>query len=177
MTRTQQIIWAVVIVVILGLGYLWWASSQSSSQSASTTNSAGVTSTSTSSTNDQSGTGTGVSVSGSVSTGTGLPTSVTITFNGSSYSPANVTIAQGGTVTFTSTAGPMWVASDPHPVHNGYDGTTQQQHCAPSYTGPAPFDQCRASGSFSFTFNKVGTWGYHDHLNESAGGKITVVAQ
>jgi len=103
--------------------------------------------------------------------------SATITFNGDAFSPSNVTIAQGGTITFTSTGGPMWIASDPHPIHNGYDGTTQQQHCAAGYTGPKPFDQCSQGTSFSFTFSKVGSWGYHDHLNAGLGGTVTVVAQ
>jgi plastocyanin len=71
----------------------------------------------------------------------------------------------------------MWVASDPHPIHNGYDGTTVQQHCAAGYAGPAPFDECAAGTSFTFTFDKVGTWGYHDHLDHSVMGTITVVAQ
>jgi plastocyanin len=176
MTRTQQIIWAVVIVVILGGLYWWWSSAQS--QPGTTT-----TATQTTQTADQNGTGTNVSgsvgatVSTGVSTGNAAPMSATVTYSGSSFSPANVTIAQGGTIIFTSTAGPMWIASDPHPIHNGYDGTTMQQHCAPGYSGPAPFDQCAAGASFSFTFNKVGSWGYHDHLNIGVRGLVTVVAQ
>jgi len=101
----------------------------------------------------------------------------TVTFNGSNFSPASVTIAQGGTVTWVSTDGDMWVASDPHPIHNGYDGTTLQQHCAPGYTGATPFDECTgSSASWSFTFSKVGTWGYHDHLEANIMGSVTVVA-
>lgn len=103
--------------------------------------------------------------------------SAAVTFDGSSFSPASVTIAQGGTITWTSTAGPLWVASDPHPIHNGYDGTTMQQHCASGYTGATPFDQCTGGTTYSFTFNKVGTWGYHDHLEASIMGSVTVVAQ
>ena len=104
-----------------------------------------------------------------------------VTYNGDNFSPSTVTIAEGGTVTFTDTdTGPnpqMWVASDPHPIHNGYDGTSLQQHCAPGYTGAAPFDECSSGTSFTFTFTKVGSWGYHDHLNESLGGTVVVVAQ
>ncbi|HWP61591.1 MAG TPA: hypothetical protein VN495_03235 [Candidatus Paceibacterota bacterium] len=105
------------------------------------------------------------------------PMTATVAYDGNSFTPASVTIAQGGTVNFVDSSGTMWVASDPHPVHDGYDGTTQQVHCAPGYTGPAPFDQCSAGGSFSFTFTKTGSWGYHDHRNESAGGTVVVVAQ
>ena len=69
------------------------------------------------------------------------------------------------------------MASDPHPIHNGYDGTTLQQHCAQGYTGPAPFDECSPGTSFSFTFAKVGSWGYHDHLEASIKGTVVVLAQ
>ena len=80
-------------------------------------------------------------------------------------------------MTWVATGGDMWVASDPSSLQNGYDGTTLEQHCAAGYVGTTPFDECSAGTSFSFIFNKVGTWGYHDHLNNSAEGSVTVVAQ
>lgn len=174
----QQILWAVVIVIILVGFYWWWSSSQMPATPAPTSPFTATTS------NQPSNTGSGSSntngTSGSVPAGTSAnnsaPMSARVTFDGLSFSPANATIAQGGTVTFTSTAGPMWIASDPHPIHNGYDGTTMQQHCAPNYAGAAPLDQCSAGTTFSFTFNKVGTWGYHDHLQANVRGSVTVVA-
>lgn len=182
MTRTQQITWAIAIVVVLGGLYWWWSSSQSamsmtpSSSQTSTTN-IPATSNQTSGTSNSGGTGTGVTVSTGVSTGSSAPMSATVMFNGSSFSPASVTIAQGGTVTWTSSAGSLWVASNPHPIHNGYDGTSMQQHCAPGYTGATPFDECAGGTTYSFTFSKVGTWGYHDHLDSSIMGSVTVIAQ
>lgn len=101
-------------------------------------------------------------------------TSSTVTYNGSTFSPSSVTVKKGGTVTFTSTAGNMWVASAPHPAHTGYDGTSAGEHCASGYTGGAPFDQCVAGTSFTFTFDKVGTWKYHNHLNAAAHGSVIV---
>lgn len=164
MSRQQQVIWAVVIVVILAGIYWWWSSSQSSTMSSSTATQTEQpmipASTSTASTG----------------TTNSAPMQATVTFDGSSFSPASVTIAQGGTVTWTSTDGNLWVASDPHPIHNGYDGTTLQQHCAAGYTGAAPFDECTGGTSWSFTFDKVGTWGYHDHLDASIKASVTVVA-
>jgi hypothetical protein len=71
---------------------------------------------------------------------------------------------------------PMWVASDPHPVHTGYDGTSRSQHCAAGYTGPAPFDECGAGTSYTFTFDKTGTWGYHDHISDESSGTVVVTA-
>ena len=100
--------------------------------------------------------------------------SATVTFDGSSFSPSTVTIAKGGTITFTDTAGTMWVASNVHPVHSDYDGTTRSQHCAAGYSGPKPFDECAPGSSFSFTFDKTGTFGYHDHLNPGSTGTIVV---
>jgi plastocyanin len=102
--------------------------------------------------------------------------SATVTYTSSGFSPASVTIKQGGTVTFVNQGGgSMDIASDPHPNHNGYDGTSRNTHCAPSFSGAKPFDQCRAGASFSFTFTKVGSWGYHNHLNEADGGVVNVV--
>lgn len=60
----------------------------------------------------------------------------------------------------------MWVATDPHPDHTAYP----------------EFDVLRANGGkypeprndFSFTFDKVGTWTYHNHTNPTDKGKIIV---
>jgi plastocyanin len=68
----------------------------------------------------------------------------------------------------------MWVASDEHPTHTEYDGTSRTTHCAAGYTGPKPFDECVPGTSYSFTFDKAGTYEYHDHLSASHTGKITV---
>jgi plastocyanin len=107
--------------------------------------------------------------------------SATITYGPNGFSPANVTVAEGGTVTWVNESGTdMWVASDPHPLHDGYDGTPRSQHCAANYTGPAPFDSCKvtqSNDSFSFVFTKTGSWGYHDHFQEDNGGTVTVVAR
>lgn len=99
---------------------------------------------------------------------------VTITYDGKAFTPAQVTIQKGDTVTFVDAGGNMWVASGPHPAHTGYDGTSRTAHCVGGYTGPAAFDQCTPGSSYSFTFDKVGTWPYHDHANASAFGKIIV---
>lgn len=103
------------------------------------------------------------------------PTSATVTYDGSGYSPSSVTVKQGGSVTFTSTAGNMWVASGPHPEHTGYGSTSRSVHCAAGYSGAAPFDQCVAGTTYTFTFNKAGTWPYHNHIKAGAYGSVTVV--
>ncbi len=160
-------IWAVVIVVVIGGGYWYWQGHQAPAVSDDGTPAAvdvvDDSAKAASSTQTQAqGSSTSVSMTASV------------TYNGSSFSPSEVTIKKGGTVTFTSTAGNMWVASAPHPAHTGYDGTSRDQHCAAGYSGAAPFDQCASGTSFTFTFDKTGTWPYHNHLNSKSFGKVVV---
>ncbi len=99
-----------------------------------------------------------------------------VVYTDSGFSPSTLTIKAGNSVTFKnqSSAG-MWVASASHPSHTVYSGTSLQQHC-PDGVATA-FDECVAvtsGGSWSFTFNKSGSWGYHNHPNASKFGKIVV---
>lgn len=116
-------------------------------------------------------------------TGTNVPDpsasaalNATITYNESGFSPAVVTIKRGGTVTWNNeSSGNMWVASAQHPTHTVYNGTARQDHCGTDQESVA-FDQCRGeTDDWSFTFEKVGEWAYHDHLNASNFGRIVVV--
>jgi plastocyanin len=100
---------------------------------------------------------------------------VTVMYTDQGFSPKSVTVKQGESVTWIDErANPMWVASNPHPVHTGYDGTSLSVHCASDYTGSTPFDQCAPGTAYSFIFNKTGTWGYHDHLNHAMAGTVVV---
>jgi plastocyanin len=164
-------IWIVVVVIILVGGFLWWQSSQSTGTPSPTT--VDVTGTNPVPTETTSTTTNASSTTGT-STNTGASAPVTITYDGRSFTPATVTVKKGDSVTWTASGGQMWIASAPHPAHTGYDGTSRTTHCAPGYTGPAPLDECVAGASFTFTFDKVGTWPYHDHLNPSAFGKVVV---
>ena len=97
----------------------------------------------------------------------------TVKYNGTAFSPAEVTVKAGGTVTFESEGGAsMWVASAQHPSHTNYSGTALAQHCPD--TSNNSFDQCAAGNSFTFMFGKAGTWPYHNHLNVNAFGKVIV---
>lgn len=108
-------------------------------------------------------------------------TAITITYSDSGFSPKSISIAVGTSVTFVNKSSErMWVASDPHPSHTAYDGTSRSQHCVAGYTGPIPLDECAAAaadGSYSFTFTKVGTWGYHNHAHDELSGTVVVTAQ
>jgi plastocyanin len=113
----------------------------------------------------------GADVNAGVTTGAPASAAVTLTANG--FSPKTVTIKKGGTVTWKNeSAGNMWVASANHPTHTVYDGTTLQQHCANG--APGSFDECGAGSTFSFTFNKTGSWNYHNHSNTSDFGTVIV---
>lgn len=102
------------------------------------------------------------------------PMTAIVKYTANGFTPDPVTIKQGGTVTFTSVDGsPMWVASNAHPTHLQYDGTSRTQHC-PNTAGTA-FDQCNKGATYSFTFQKVGMWNYHNHVNTDDGGTINVV--
>lgn len=105
---------------------------------------------------------------------------MTVAYTNTGFSPASITVAQGQSVTFVNqSSGSMWVASDPHPSHTAYDGTSRQTHCAAGYKGPAPLDECTSvavGGTFTFTFTKAGTFGYHNHADDSMHGTVVVTA-
>lgn len=163
----RQVFWVFIIVIAGGVLFSWWIVTQGNPSSTPAPTTTPISST--------------PQATAPVPTGTpsngSVPTAVTVAYDGNTFSPQNVRVAQGGTVTWVATGGDMWVASDPSSLQNGYDGTTLEQHCAAGYVRTTPFDECSAGTSFSFIFNKVGTWGYHDHLNSSVEGSVTVVAQ
>lgn len=91
----------------------------------------------------------------------------------SGFSPSIITIKQGGTVTFTSTDGsPMWIASNAHPTHIEYSGTSRTEHC-PDTLGVA-FDECAPGSTYTFKFLKAGSWGYHNHMSPNMLGTVVV---
>jgi plastocyanin len=88
--------------------------------------------------------------------------SMSVSIDDEGFTPASITIPKGTTVVFTNNGqGSHWPASDPHPTHNGLPGFDAKQ---PLTTGE----------TYSFTFDKVGTFGVHDHLNASLKGTIIV---
>jgi plastocyanin len=102
--------------------------------------------------------------------------SAAVAYSANGFAPKNISVKKGDAVMWTALApAGMWIASDMHPTHADYDGTDMKAHCAAGAL--ASFDQCAASAvgsQWSFTFNKVGTWRYHDHINPAFGGTVTV---
>jgi len=95
----------------------------------------------------------------------------TVTYEDGQFSPQTVTIKQGQTVRFESVGGNMWVGVDQHPTHTEYDGTSLREHCNGQQKS---FDQCEVGDTYSFTFDQAGEFGYHNHVNPSAGGTVIV---
>jgi plastocyanin len=100
----------------------------------------------------------------------------TVVYSDTGYSPSTITVPKGAIVTFVNQSSKkMWVASAQHPSHSVYSGTTRTEHC-PDATNTT-FDQCVGGDqgtSWSFTFDKAGTWKYHDHLDASKFGTVVV---
>src|SRR3989344_4244411 len=149
-------IWIVVAVVVVGGGFWLWQDSQKSSPL------------------DLTGEPVTVVETGTTQPPPSVPMTATITYDGSSFSPSSVTIKKGGTVAWNNeSTSEMWVASAQHPNHTMYSGTSRTAHCPD--TSKTAFDQCAGGNNYTFQFDKVGTWKYHDHLNASVFGSVTVV--
>ena len=97
----------------------------------------------------------------------------TVIYTDDGFVPSSVSVPVGGTVTFLdqSTAHEMWIGSDEHPTHTQYDGTNKDNHCPNNGTA---FDQCGAGATYSFTFTKAGTWGYHNHKEDDHRASVIV---
>lgn len=85
-------------------------------------------------------------------------------YDNGEFSPAEVTIRRGQTVTWVNDGeDPFWPASDDHPTHQVYNN--------------GAFDPKRPilpGDSWSFTFDTVGDWEFHDHLYPIAIGVVHV---
>lgn len=88
--------------------------------------------------------------------------SKTVEYTDNGFVPKSISIKAGESVTWVNKASDdFWVASNPHPSHTDYPG----------------FDALKeipVGGMHSFTFAKVGKWGYHNHLNHTEGGTVVV---
>lgn len=78
------------------------------------------------------------------------------------FVPETITVRDGQSVTWINQSQrTMWIASNPHPLHNDYLG----------------FDQRLAidmGKSYTFTFTQKGKWGYHNHVNPEDTGYVIV---
>ena len=78
-----------------------------------------------------------------------------------SFNPSILTIKKGESVTWTNRDRyQRWVISDPHPQHDALPDLDS--------------GKLLLNDSWSYTFNEVGEWGYHDELNPIKKGIIIV---
>jgi plastocyanin len=85
-----------------------------------------------------------------------------VSYTEAGFTPATLTIRQGDTVVFqNNSARGFWPASDEHPTHTIYPEFDPKRVVA-------------AGESWSFKFDKKGTWKYHDHRAASLGGTVIV---
>ena len=88
-----------------------------------------------------------------------ITTTVNATSNG--FEPQNITIKAGGTVVWTNTSGGMFnVSSNNHPTHLLW-----------SFLNLGSFED---GSSVSVVFEEAGVYKYHNHLNASQTGTVTV---
>lgn len=89
-------------------------------------------------------------------------TTATISISDTGFSPATVRVKVGTTVTFVNNGqAAHQPVSNPHPVHTDLPGFAARKGLV---TGE----------EYLFVFTKVGTWGFHDHLNTALRGSVVV---
>ena len=143
----KGIIIGVVILVLAGAG-VGYALTRKKSTPVTTTN----TTTPATTTTDSSST---------TPTTDNKTTETVITYSDNGFSPASITVKSGSTVTIKNTSShTMQFDSDPHPAHTG------NQELNEGIIG--------AGKSGSFVVTRTGTFGYHNHLDDSETGTIIV---
>lgn len=96
------------------------------------------------------------------SPGASLPP-VIVVLDEDGFSPSEITILKGQSVTFQTTRGKIfWPASDPHPAHDIFSNFD-------------PLVPIEPSESWTFKFDEVGSFRFHDHLAPSYRGIVHVV--
>ncbi len=88
---------------------------------------------------------------------------VVVSYTDTGFRPERVTVKKGTAVTFRNdSATNMWVASGVHPTHKLLPGFDELQSVA-------------KGGTYAYTFVKVGTWQYHNHIKPTDVAYIVVV--
>ena|SRR3989344_2485414 len=99
-----------------------------------------------------------------------------VEYTDSGYMPSTITIKKGETVIWKNKSSKfMWTASAVHPTHKVYPGTDIADCGKQDPVGM--FDSCKGIPSgeeWSFGFDSVGTWKYHNHSRSSHTGMVVV---
>lgn len=170
----KHIFAAIAVVVVLIAGFLLFNQADDSNELASNTNTSNTADSTenvnTANTNTVDNSNVNVPTNTTTPPATGEPTVpqdpdiavFEIVYNGTSFSPSQLTIKNGDVVIFKNESNKsFWPASGPHPEHTNY----------PEFD---PKKAIAAGQDWQFKFTKAGSWPFHDHLNASVFGKITV---
>jgi plastocyanin len=87
----------------------------------------------------------------------------TIVYDGQTFNPAELKVKKGTMVVWVNkSSGNFWPASNDHPIHQLYPGFDAKRSISPGE-------------NYSFRFDNVGTWKYHNHINAVQGGAVIVI--
>jgi len=170
--KTSTLVVIIVIVVIVIAGLLFFSNSTSTDSSDSDT-----TDTSNIDTSSPSGITFGGEDTTTIDPPTNPPTrEYTISFTSSGFDPVSLNINKGDSIVFVNRENRrIWPATVIHPSHRTYPGSSISK--CNTLEEDNIFDACRGlqiGETYTFTFNELGTWDYHDHLSPSKKGTIVV---
>ena len=107
---------------------------------------------------------------------TTTPQEYTVEITSSGFSPSNLEINAGDSVTWVNKdSAEHWPASAMHPTHTVYPGSDIAKCGTAEET--KIFDACKGLSqgeSWIFVFDEKGSWNYHDHLVSGRFGKVIV---
>lgn len=87
---------------------------------------------------------------------------VLVRYTDNGFEPSSLQVSTGTVVAFLNvSSGPMWTASAVHPTHQILPEFDAREAIQPD-------------GSYWYIFTRVGTWGFHDHMNPQHVGTIVV---
>ena len=98
-----------------------------------------------------------------------------VVYKDGQYVPSEVRVAVGQQVLWVNEDQVFWPAANLHPTHKQYPGSSITK-CGTDERSVI-FDACEAMGpgaAYAFTFNEVGEWKFHDHINPQVAGMVIV---
>lgn len=147
----KNILMSLVVAVLIGGGALVWFSNRDNGH---------VTPSSTTQTTQSPENDTSSALQPTTTDSTKTP-AATITYSDSGFSPSKTTVKSGDVVkVVNNSTRALEFSSDPHPVHTKDTDLNQQT--------------LRPGESQTFSVTKKGTFGFHDHLDATKTGTITI---
>lgn len=102
-----------------------------------------------------------------------LAATIGVSIEDKQFTPAEIVVAQGDTVTWTITK----AIGEPHTVTSGKSGDADKGAVFDSQTTDADLTKLKDVGAaFSFTFDKAGTYAYFCAVHPTMTGKVVVLA-